>query len=255
MMKKASTFAAHPINAAAAILIAAFGVGACGNLPPAPVLKPIEVSDPNTTIPSARLTWYPQGFETAPRSLNWGVELEYARGTGRNDQQLAGNEYISLGGNNLQGPQEVHHRAELRYGHLGVTGTQRFGGRVSALEVEWVAGLGFAQLNLVSQSRIAASPTLSARQEFSGVAFGVGPRWNITEEVALEGRLQLLHFWPSFDDSLWYPEIAVRYRPTKAVALRMGYSSMSYDPSKQNGGDSAVRIRISGPFLGLHLIF
>jgi len=255
MMKNASTFAAHPINAAAAILVAACGLVACGNLPPAPVLKPIEVSDPNTTIPSARLTWYPHGFETAPRSLNWGVELEYARGTGRNDQRLAGNEYISLGGNNLQGPQEVHHRAELRYGHLGVTGSQRFGGRASSLEVEWLAGLGAAEFTLVSQSRIAGSPALSARQGLSGVALGVGPRWSITSEVALEGRLQVLHLGPSFGETLWYPEIAVRYRPAKAVALRMGYSSMSYDPSKQDGGDSAVRIRISGPFLGLHLIF
>jgi len=254
-MTKASTFATLPIDAAAAILIAACGLGACGNLPPAPVLKPIEVRDAYTAIPSARLSWYPQGFETAPRSLNWGVELEYARGTGRSDQTLGSNEFISLGGNALQGPQQVHHHAELRYGHLGVTGAQRFGGGASPLEVEWVAGLGFAQLNLVSQSRIAGSPTLSARQEFSGVAFGVGPRWNITNEVAVEGRLQLLHFWPSFDESLWYPEIAVRYRPAKTVALRVGYSAMSFDPSKQNGGDSAVRVRISGPFLGLHLIF
>ena len=199
MMKNASTFAAQPIDAAAAILIAVCGLGACGNLPPAPVLKPIEVRDPNTTIPSARLSWYPQGFDTAPRSLNWGVELEYARGTGRSDQQLAGNEY--------------------------------------------------------AQSRIAGSPALSARQGLSGVALGVGPRWSITNELALEGRLQVLHLGPSFGETLWYPEVAVRYRPAKALALRMGYSSMSYDPSKLNGGDSAVRIRISGPFLGLHLIF
>jgi len=157
-MTKASTFATLPIDAAAAILIAACGLGACGNLPPAPVLKPIEVRDAYTAIPSARLSWYPQGFETAPRSLNWGVELEYARGTGRSDQTLGSNEFISLGGNALQGPQQVHHHAELRYGHLGVTGSQRFGGGASPLEVEWVAGLGFAQLNLVSQSRYSGRP-------------------------------------------------------------------------------------------------
>src|SRR6266849_6561533 len=66
-MNKPSTFAALPIDAAAAILIAACGLGACGNLPPAPVLKPIEARDPDATIPSARLSWYPQGFDTAPR--------------------------------------------------------------------------------------------------------------------------------------------------------------------------------------------
>jgi hypothetical protein len=37
MMKRLSTF---PIKAAAAIFIFACGLGACGNLPPAPVLKP-----------------------------------------------------------------------------------------------------------------------------------------------------------------------------------------------------------------------
>lgn len=252
-MSKPSTFAALTPHRVAAIFIVACGLGACGNLPPSQVLKPIEVTDPNTTIPSVRLSWYPQGFETAPRSLNWGVELEYARGTGRSDQPLGSNEYVSLGGNNLQGPQEVHHRAELRYGHLGVTGSQRFG--ASPIEIEWLAGLGAAEFALVSQSRLAGSPTLSARQGLSGVALGVGPRWNITDQLALEGRLQMLHLGPSFGETLWYPEIAVRYRPAKAVALRMGYSSMSYEPSKQNGGDSAVRVNISGPFLGLHIVF
>ena len=86
------------VPAAAAILIAACGLGACGNLPPGPVQKPIEVRDAYTVIPSVRLSWYPQGFATAPRSLNWGVELEYARGTGRSDQTLGSNEFISLAG-------------------------------------------------------------------------------------------------------------------------------------------------------------
>src|SRR5260221_8948397 len=251
MARKLSTSGA-PINAAATILIAACGLGACENLLAAPVLNPIEVGD-LALIPSVRLSWYPQGFETAPRSLNWGVELEYARGTGRSDQTLGSNEYISLGGNALQGPQEVHHRAKLHYGHLGVTASQRFAGRASSLELEWVAGLGRAGLDLESQSRIAGSPTLSARQEFSGVAFGVGPRWNITDEVALEGRLQLLHSWPS-GETFWYPEIAVRLSPGKREGgWRAGYSAMSYHPRKQNGGDSAARVNISGPFLGLHL--
>lgn len=255
MMNKPAAFAAFPIDAAAAILIAVCGLGACGNLPPGPILKPIDVKDPYTTIPSARLSWYPQGFDTGPRALNWGVELEYARGIGRSDQTLGSNEFISLGGNNLLGPQQVHHHADLRYGHVGLTGSQRFGGRASALEIEWVAGVGYAELNLISQSRVAGSPALFAKQEFTGVALGVGPRWNITNELALEGRVQLLHFWPFFEETLWYPEIAVRYRPAKAVALRLGYSSMTYDPSKQNGSDSAARIQISGPFLALHLFF
>jgi len=249
-MKKRSTF---PIKAAAAIFTAAAGLGACTHMPspPPPALKPIEVNDANTTIPSVRVSWYPQGFETAPRSLNWGVELEYARGTGRSDRSLGSNEIVSLGGKTIQGPQEIHNHAELRYGHLALTGSQRFGGRVSSLELEWVAGLGYTELNLLSQSRAAPTATPSAKYEMSGVTLGVGPRWNITDELALEGRLQVLHG----NNSFWYPEVAVRYRPVKNVALRMGYSKMDYEPTKQNGGDSAARVHISGPFLGAHFIF
>lgn len=258
MMKKLSTFDAPPIEAVAAIFITACGLGACTHLPsppPPPTLKPIEVKDTSSTIPSARLSWYPQGFETAPKSLNLGVELEYARGTGRSDQSLGSNEIVSLGGRSIQGPQEIHNHAELRYGHLALTGSQRFWGGASSLEVEWVAGLGHAQLNLLSESRVAGSAVPSVKHELGGVAVGVGPRWNITNELALEGRLQLLHFWPSSKETFWYPEIAFRYRPVKNVALRMGYSTMYYNPSKHNGDDSAARVHISGPFLGLHFIF
>jgi hypothetical protein len=258
MMKKLPMFEAPPIKAAGAILIAACWLGACTHLPsppPAPVLKPIDVNDRTTTIPSARLSWYPQGSETGPGSRNFGVELEYAGGTGRSDQSLGSNQIVSLGGKNIQGPQEVQNHADLRYGHLAFTGSQRFWGRVSSLEVEWVAGLGRTELNLLSQSRAAGSAVLSAKYGLSGAALGVGPRWNITSEVALEGRLQLLHFWPFSNESFWYPEIALRYRPVKNVALRMGYSTMYFNPPKQNGEDSAARVYIRGPFLGLGFIF
>ncbi len=77
---KALKFAAFPIDAVVAILIAACGLGGCGNMPSAPVLKPVEVRDAYTSIPSGRASWYPQGFETAPRSLDFGVELDHARG-------------------------------------------------------------------------------------------------------------------------------------------------------------------------------
>ncbi len=255
MMKKLSTF---PIKAAAMIFIAPCGLGACTHLPsppPPPTLKPIEIKDASTTIPSVRLSWYPQGFETAPKSRNWGVELEYARGTGRSDQSLGSNEIVSQGGNSIRGPQEIQNHAELRYGHLTLTGSQRFWGPVSSLELEWAAGLGYTELNLLSQSRVAVSAVPSAKYELSGVTLGAGPRWNITNEVALEGRLQLLHFWPFSNESFWYPEVAFRYRPAKNIALRMGYSTMYYNPSKQNGEDSAAHVHVSGPFLGLSFIF
>jgi len=89
----------------------------------------------------------------------------------------------------------------------------------------------------------------------SGVVLGVGPRWNFTDTLALEARAQALSSSPSSDDRFWYREIAVRYRPVKNVAIRMGYSEMDYRPATLSDGDSPVHVRMYGPFLGLDFPF
>lgn len=245
----------------AAILPAVLVLGACGPLPPTRDLAPIHVDDRNATVPAARLSWHSDGPETRPGTSNFGVEVEYAQGSGRSDQQVTGNEYISLGGANLLGPQNVRHRAELRYGHVALSGITRFRGKASWLELQWVAGLGRTELDLRSESRTTTDPALTARYHVTGLALGVGPRWNITEKAALEGRARFLWSWTdsTFDrlahEDLWYPEVAVRYRPVRNAALRVGYSRMSSSPVKNQGGDSPVEVRISGPFLGLDAIF
>lgn len=239
----------------AAVLPAVLALGACGPLPPTRDLAPIHVDDRNATVPAARLSWHSDGPDTRPGTSNFGVEVEYAQGSGRSDQQLTGNEYISLGGANLLGPQNVRHRAELRYGHLALSGITRFRGKASGLELQWVAGLGRTELDLRSESRTTADPALTSKYEVTGVALGVGPRWNITKEAALEGRAQFLLSGADFHNDFWYPEVAFRYRPVRNAALRVGYSGMGSRPVKHQGGDSPVEVRISGPFLGLDVMF
>ena len=242
------------------ILSAVLALGACSPLPPTRVLAPIHVDDRNTTVPAARLSWHSDGPDTRPGTSNFGVEVEYAQGSGRSDQAVTGNEYISLGGANLLGPQDVRHHAELRYGHLALSGITRFRGKASGLELQWVAGLGRTELDLRSESRTTADPALSAKYQVSGVTLGVGPRWNITNEAALEGRVQVLWsraLWSaaSSNSEFWYPEVAVRYRPMRNAALRVGYSGMGFNPGKNRGDDSPIEVRISGPFLGLDAMF
>ncbi len=257
-MRKPTETSVKPATSTAAILFAVLGLGACTTPPSGPppqVLAPIKVVDGNTTIPAVRLSWHSDGPETKPGTSNFGVELEYAQGSGRSDQRLAGNEYVSLGGANLLGPQEVRHRADLRYGHLALSGITRFRGKASGLELQWVAGLGRTELELRSESRTTADPALTAKYQVSGLALGVGPRWNITRELAVEGRVQSLWSWADSHNDFWYPEVAVRYRPVRNAALRIGYSGMGSRPAKQQGGDSPVEVRMSGPFLGLDVMF
>jgi len=254
MMKRIST------KATSTVLLAVLGLGACTTppsgppLPPPQVLAPIKVVDGNTTAPAVRLSWHSDGPDTQARTSNFGVELEYAQGSGRADQRVAGTEYVSLGGASLLGPQDVRHRADLRYGHLALSGITRFWGKASGLELQWVAGVGRTELELRSESRTTADPALTAKYQVSGVALGVGPRWNITRELAVEGRVQSLWSWADSKYDFSYPEVAVRYRPVRNAALRMGYSGMGSKPST-NGGDSPVEVRIAGPFLGLDVMF
>jgi len=97
----------------------------------------------------------------------------------------------------------------------------------------------------------------SARREVLLVRGGArrGPRWNFTDTLAVEARAQVLSSSPSSDDRFWYREIALRYRPVKNVAVRMGYSEMDYRPANLSDGDSPVHVRMYGPFLGLDFPF
>lgn len=240
----------------AIVLVAASALAACSSVPapPTPVLRPVEVRD-NTVIPSARLSWHDAPETTRAGSFSTGIEIEYDRAIGQSAQRLGTNEYIQLDNKSLSGPQDVRHHADLRYGHAAVNVIWRLPGRASRLELEWVAGLGEARLDLRSESRTLNVDPLTAKYSLSGVVLGVEPRWNFTETLALEMRFQALASSPSSDDRLWYRELAARYRPMKNVAIRMGYSAMDYTPAQLSEGDSSVRVRMYGPFLGVNFLF
>ncbi len=258
MMPKPSTpeTAISPVVLAPAVLIAACVLSACSHVPapPSPVRLPVDIKD-DTTIGSARLTWHDAPETTRAGSFTPGLEIEYDRGIGRTNQHLGTNEFIQIDNKTLSGPQEVRHHGEVRYGHLAFNGIWRFPGRASKLELEWVAGLGQAQLGLRSESRTLAVEPLVAKYSLGGVVLGAGPRWNFTDTLAFEARFQALASSPSSDDRFWYREIGVRYRPLKNVAIRMGYSDMDYRPANLSEGDSPVHVRMYGPFLGLDFPF
>ncbi len=244
------------IRLATVLSIMASVLGACSSVPQAPqqVLVPIEVSD-RATLPSIRLSWYPGAPETpGPGSLTFGAQMAYARSSGQSDQSIGTNEYISLDGNRLTGPQSVRHTADLDYGHLAFIGIKRFSGRASWLELEWIVGIGAMQLDLHSKGS-ASGAEIAKGYEHQGVVAGIGPRWNITSKLAIEGRLNFLLLFFNNEDEFFYPEIAVRYRPTNNIAIRVGYSEMSYNPFRKDKAESRVKVHLYGPSLGLDVSF
>lgn len=238
----------------AAILITACTLGACSHVPgpPRPVQLPIDVED-GTAVPSARLSWHESPISTRAGSFALGFEIDYARGIGRTEQSIGTNEFIELDRKTLSGPQDVSHHADLRQGHIAFNGIWRFPGKVSRLELEWIAGFGETHLGLRSESRTAQT-NLTANYTLNGITLGFGPRWNFTDTLAAEARIQAISS-PTVDDTFSRWEIGLRYRPVENVAIRAGYAEMKYGPSKKSGDDSPVHVRLYGPFLGLHLLF
>ena len=228
---------------------------------PVYVLQPVDINK-RAFVPSARVSWNPEASDDRrAASFTGGVEFQYSRGRVQSDQTLGSLDYISYGGQSLFGPQDVRHFADLRYGHLAYNAVIRFR-RVSRLELEVVAGIAQADLHLRSESQVSGGGALAQKYAFTGIAVGVGPRWNFTNELAVEGRLlfasnrpfSLLEHGDGYHDYLWYPELAFRYRPAKNVALRAGVSRLQYEPTIP-GSTSSVYVVMRGPFVGLDVLF
>ncbi|MGB5082521.1 MAG: hypothetical protein WBO23_17470, partial [Burkholderiales bacterium] len=242
----------------AVVLTVLTGICACSTTTPEPslVLRPIDINQ-RAFVPTARVSWHEKPAESQRAvSFTGGVELQYSRGRAEATQSLGALDFISYGGQSIFGPQVVRHFAELRYGHLVYDATIRFR-RLPRLELEVVAGVAEADLRLRSETEPPGGGELARKYAFSGIVVGVGPRWNFTRELAVEGRLMLASNRPfalfsgggGYHDYVRYPEIAFRFRPAENVALRAGLSRVEYEPTEP-GGDSSIYVVMRGPFLG-----
>ncbi len=105
--------------------------------------------------------------------------------------------------------------------------------------------------------------TLETEQVDYALTMGLGLRWWFFANSAVEGRLILLtanpfSYWGGTfgngaQTDMLEGELALVFRPVRSVAVRGGYAMMDLTPKKSS--NSSFEFKLSGPFLGLGILF
>jgi hypothetical protein len=206
---------------------------------------PLEVRDDGRTAVSARSVW-----RIHPRRGH-GVEIDYAQHRGSSTSFLGAGNNVMLDSAVINGPETLRNEATVRSYHVAYN---YLIAPSAPIEAEAYVGLSRMDLKLRVQGN-APVAQISSNLGGSGVVIGIGPRWKLHEQMALEGRLTHMSGWSgdahSQKDSI---DVALAYRPVKQLTLRAGYSWLKA-VVEHDTADSDVSARLRGPFLGMTLNF
>lgn len=228
-----------------------------------PQVVPVDIEDSSATVVSIRAEWHfrTQATGTNGPEVKDGIEVQYVRMKGSDDQSIPPGQAIAINGNTISGPQQVSHRAEVSYGHIAYSGTGRWPG--FPLDMDVFMGAGWTDLNLRSTATTSTALALQADVVDYALTMGLGLRWWFIEKAAVEGRIIILTqnpfsffagtFGSGDQTDMLESELALVYRPIQHVAIRGGYAWMSFTPEKSSG--SALDVKLMGPFLGLGISF
>lgn len=177
-----------------------------------------------------------------------GVELDVGYVAGDDDQGLAGNEFVQLGGTQFLGPATVDLDWTLLAGSIALRG----GARVEdVLVVEGIGGLGLTRLHLEAEDgALSASETFSSVGPILGLQAGVEP---LPWLGAFVRSTWTGGFVPD-EASLGVTDLALTLKPAKRVVAFGGWRWWDYG-AEGNSGDSDVELKLSGPMLGIELRF
>ena len=174
----------------------------------------------------------------------------YARGSAT--QTLSGGSPILLGGAAFNPPASVGYEFGLT--HLqGAWRARGFFGESRTFGGELLFGFGFDQLSLD-----ATSGALRASEDISrgGLVLGVGALWRPRPGTSLQARWTLFEGTSDFEDT--HPSQRIELAAVQALgqnmALRAGWSWWQYRTGRGRER-SAIDLRVSGPALGLDLLF
>lgn len=224
---------------AGALSMALLAAG-CGNV------TQLRVDDGSAPIGSLRAV---HRFSGGPGG--GGLEFDFQGVRGESNQGLDTFESATLGGQTLQGPAQLHHRAEAVHAQLSYNHRLFVG---SPVEFEWFAGVALHRLRWTTTGGTAPPGGLNFARTWYGPAGGVGTRFVLGPKAALELRFSAAVEFDNVDGSRSSAEAAFAFSPVPDLQLRVGIadSRSSYEPVSLS---SDLRLRTRGPFLGLAFAF
>jgi len=228
-------------------VLATLALGACGL-----DTSTIDAEDNRVFLPSLRASVNLTKSGQAPSEPRDGHAIEFgmSRTRGRDSQTLAaGQSPVVLDANTFSGPQQLRNDFDFSYMDVSWRWRRFFGGRSVGLEAH--AGLGHTALDLT-----VSSPTQHAYRHFStfGPQAGVGVIWRMQPTTTLQARLS---GFVSDEEGI---NRAARFECFVAQAVHPNFIVRAgYAGWEAKGGNldlmSDIRLRFSGPVLGLELTF
>ena len=167
-----------------------------------------------------------------------------------------GQQPVVFGGENYATPQEIRAEFDFRFAELAYR--YRYVSQKGALGVEGLAGIGHARLGL---RLIGPTRTAAERLDGTGLVLGVGGIMRLWSSGSLQ--LRATGFLSSSSDgvsSVSRYDLQFAQALGRHAAIRAGYAfwdvrSRREDDSYSHSNDSPIRVKISGPTLGLELMF
>lgn len=216
----------------AAVLLAG-----CGVFP-----QPVELREDGVTAVSVRVLHRLGGGPG-------GLEAEYTGLRAEGRQFVGSFSDVTLAGRTITGPAQLDHRVNMHHAHL-VYNRRLFTG--SPVQMEWFAGA--AAHRLAWSTSTPGQPGLQAIRNWGGATGGVTGVLVFSPALELQLRYSGAVSVERVTASRDAVELALAWAPVPPLQLRLGFAqNTSY--YELNNGDSDLRLRTRGPYLGLQVGF
>lgn len=245
----------------AAALAALLLLGGCASH----TTSEIDAVDRSVVVPSVRVAVDLRGggraTEEVPPPANAHTShalelgLTYARGSATQHFD-ATQQPVTFGGQTFAPPQDLHYDFDLRFVELAYRYRHLFSG--ARLGLEGVVGAGYADLGLTVTG---ATQRAAERLRNGGLVLGLGGLWGITSSTSLHARGTLFYSGASDDvTNASRFEVYLAQALGRHVVVRAGYAAWNLRSERETDHlfftrNSPLRVRFSGPAVGLELAF
>lgn len=219
----------------------------------------IDVVDRSTFIPTVRVT-ADLSDRPGPRSqahTSHALELGLTGARGDDTLRLApAQQPLVFGGQTFAAPQDVRAEFDFRFVELAYRYRHVFDR--TGFGVEGLAGVGYAQLGLTLTG---TTQRAAERLSNTGFVLGLGGIWRFRPTTSLQ--LRGTGFASGSDDDVSSAtrfDLQLVQALGQHAAVRAGYATWSVRSDRETQDfstsiDSPIRVRFSGPTLGLELMF
>jgi hypothetical protein len=239
---------------AAAVLAAVIGAAGCRS-----TTSNLDVQDNSAFIPTVRIAVDFNERPGPPSHLHTShaVEVGVTGATGSDTMQLsAGQQPVVFGGETFATPQDLKAQFDFRYTEVAYR--YRYVSQRRGIGFEALAGAAYARLGLrlTGATRIAAE-----KLDGGGVVVGLGTMLRVWPSGSIQ--LRGSGFFSNTSEgvsSVGRYEINLEQALGRHAAIRAGYAGYDIRSQRENDGFSSsnrspIRVRASGPTVGLMLMF